>query len=43
MLIGEIGAHINEDMKWRYMKYQEDEKRKEEQDNKDYRQPELGF
>ena len=34
---------MDEDMIRRYVKYQEDEERKEEQDSKDYRQPELGF
>ena len=34
---------MDEDMIRRYVKYQEDEERKEEQDSKDYRQSELGF
>ena len=34
---------INEDMIKRYVKYQEDEERKEEQDGKDFTQMELGI
>ena len=34
---------IDEDMIKRYVKYQEDEERKEEQDQNDYKQPELGL
>ena len=34
---------INEDMIRRYVKYQEDEERKEEQDGKDFTQMNLGI
>jgi len=34
---------INEDMIKRYVKYQENEERKEEQDGKDFTQMELGI
>jgi putative transposase len=34
---------INEDIIRRYVKYQEDEERKEEQDQTDFKQPELGL
>jgi hypothetical protein len=34
---------INEDLIKRYVKYQEDEERKEEQDGRDFTQMELGI
>ncbi len=34
---------INEEIIKRYVKYQEDEERKEEQDQNDFKQPGLGF
>ena len=34
---------INEDMIRRYVKYQEDEEKREEREQNDYRQPELGL
>ncbi len=39
----EVSVGIDEDMIKRYVKYQEEEERKEERDQKDFNQPELGF